>query len=1110
MLLQSWLAAWRRNASRLVGNLRGLRGRRPTRRTPVSPVRPEVLESRCLLTTATIDLANLAPAGVTLYGVDTADFSGRAVSGIGDINGDGYDDVLIGALNSGGSGNATAGAGEGYVVFGKADWSATPSLELSTLDGTNGFILYGTDAADFAGGAVAAGGDVNGDGFNDLLISAYRADGVGNAKSNSGETYVVFGKSNWAATPTVNLGSLNGTNGFTLLGIDASDFAGKALSAAGDVNGDGFGDILIGAPGGDGASNAKDASGESYVVFGKADWSATPTLSLSALNGSNGFTMFGVDVDDASGRAVASAGDVNGDGFGDIIIGAPISDGATNLTSLAGESYVVFGKATWSSTLSLGALNGTAGITLFGVDREDASGTSVSGAGDVNGDGFDDIIIGAPVADGSPNVLESDAGESYVVFGKASWVATPTVALGILNGTNGFIIYGVAPLDANDFTVHSNSGASVSGIGDLNGDGYDDVLIGAPFAADITLDSTNNGQSYVVYGKADWSTTPTLVTSALDGTNGFTVYGAELNDQSAKWVSGAGDFNGDGFVDLLIGAPNGDGSTENNFNSGESYVVFGGDFTSSATQVGTASGETLSGTSGVDKLVGAGGNDQLIGAGGADVLYGSSGDDVITVTSTDFARVNGGNGNDTLKLSGSGLTLDLTTLANNKLRNVELIDIRGNGANTLVLNTLEVLNLTQGSNPDHTANTLRVRRDANDTVTMGTGWVQGANATVNGLNYQVYTQGAARLLLEVPGQSIPDVALSINHATIAEDLGTASVTATLQDPSNVDVTVTLSFSGSAAFPGDYSRSNTQIVIPAGSLTGWVTLTAVSDTDVEPTDTITVGISSVSGGLEFAPGTVSTQILDDDNHAPSFTTTATPSIPENTTAVLTVIALDTDLPAQTVTYSLTGGADKSFFAITAGGVLTFKAAPDFEAPGDAGGNNVYDVQVTADDGFGKTTTQNLSVTVTDVDDVAQANLDLEAQTITWIKKQAPVTVLPQIVVTTSGNLLGTTLTITMNAIGSKKKAADLLTIPSTSAIGTTSGLVYANGKLTMVVTLKEGATQEGIQAVLRGIKFSTKGKGLSTPTRKLDVTLSVPGGATDHVSQTINVFKKAPV
>ena len=1078
---------------------------------PVTPVRPEVLESRCLLTTATIDLANLAPAGVTLYGVDISDFSGRAVAGIGDINGDGYDDVLIGALNSGGSGNAAGGTGEGYVVFGKADWSATPSLELSTLNGTNGFVLYGTDAADFAGGAVAAGGDVNGDGFNDLLISAYRADGTGNAKSNSGETYVVFGKSNWAATPTVTLGSLNGTNGFTLLGIDASDFAGKSLSAAGDVNGDGYGDILIGAPGGDGSNNGKDSSGEAYVVFGKADWSATPTLSLNTLNGTTGFTMFGVDVDDQAGRAVGSAGDVNGDGFSDIIIGAPISDGASNLTSLAGESYVVFGKANWNSTptVALGSLNGTAGFTLFGIDREDASGTSVNGAGDVNGDGFDDIIIGAPVADGVDNVLESDAGESYVVFGKASWSATPTVALSSLNGTNGFIIYGVAPIDANDFTVHSNSGTVVTGIGDLNADGYDDVLIGAPFAADVTLESTNNGQSYIVYGKADWSATPTLVTSGLDGTNGFTVYGAELNDQSAKWVSGAGDFNGDGFVDLLIGAPNGDGYTEDSFNAGESYVVFGGDFTSSATQVGTAAGETLSGTSGVDKIVGADGNDQLIGGGGADVLYGGSGDDVVTVMSTEFARVNGGNGNDTLKLSGNGLTLDLTMLANNKLRNIEVIDIRGNGANTLVLNTLEVLNITQGSNPDHTANTLRVRRDANDTVTMGTGWIQGANTTVGGLTYQVYTQGAARLLLEVPGQSIPDVALSINHATIAEDLGTASVTATLQETSNVDVTVTLSFSGSASFPGDYSRSNTQIVIPAGSLTGSVTLTAVSDTDVEPTETITVGISSVSGGLEFAPGTVSTQILDDDNHAPEFTTTATPNVPENTTAVLTVIALDPDLPAQTVTYSLTGGVDRSLFSITSGGVLTFKAAPDFEAPADVGANNVYDVQVTADDGFGKTTTQNISVTVTDVDDVAQANLDLEPQTITWINKHDPVTVLPQVVVTTSGNLAGTTLTISMNTVGSKKKSADLLTIPSTAGIGTTSGLVYANGKLTMVVTLKEGATQEAIQAVLQGIKFSTKGKGLGTPTRKLDVTLSVPGGATDKVSQTITVVKKAP-
>ena len=288
-----------------------------------------------------------------------------------------------------------------------------------------------------------------------------------------------------------------------------------------------------------------------------------------------------------------------------------------------------------------------------------------------------------------------------------------------------------------------------------------------------------------------------------------------------------------------------------------------------------------------------GGNDTLLGGGGGDVLYGGQGDDTLNVSGTNFARVDGGNGTDTLKLTGSGLNLDLTALANGKLTNIELIDIRGSGGNTLTLNALEVLNLTQASNPGHTANTLRVRRDGNDTVTMGTGWIAAANEVVGGLTYQVFTLGQARLLLEVVGQTPPGVSLNIDHATIAENLGTATVTATLLDPADGQVTINLSFTGSAAFPGDYSRSDIQIVIPSGQSTGSITLTAVSDGDVEVPETINVAITSVTGGLDFSSTAVSTQIIDDDNHAPVFDSDATPEVVENTTAVVTVVALDTD-------------------------------------------------------------------------------------------------------------------------------------------------------------------------------------------------------------------------
>ena len=162
--------------------------------------------------------------------------------------------------------------------------------------------------------AVSAAGDVNGDGFDDLVVGAYRA--VPNGDS-SGASYVVFGKAGGFAA-TINLNTLDGSNGFRLDGVAASDLSGGAVSAAGDVNGDGFDDLVVGA---DGADPNGSRSGASYVVFGKASGFAA-SINLNTLNGSNGFRLDGVATYDQSGRAVSAAGDVNGDGFDDLVVGA--------------------------------------------------------------------------------------------------------------------------------------------------------------------------------------------------------------------------------------------------------------------------------------------------------------------------------------------------------------------------------------------------------------------------------------------------------------------------------------------------------------------------------------------------------------------------------------------------------------------------------------------------------------------------------------------------------------------------------------------------------------------------------------------------------------------
>ena len=149
-------------------------------------------------------------------------------------------------------------------------------------------------------------------------------------------------------TSKINLSNLNGTNGFRINGIDANDYSGYSVSSAGDVNGDGIDDLIIGARGGDPLrnNNTKSSAGESYVVYG-SDTRSAASLDLSDLNGTNGFQINGIDAGDYSGISVSSAGDVNGDGIDDLIIGALNADPDGNTS--AGESYVVYGSDTRSA-----------------------------------------------------------------------------------------------------------------------------------------------------------------------------------------------------------------------------------------------------------------------------------------------------------------------------------------------------------------------------------------------------------------------------------------------------------------------------------------------------------------------------------------------------------------------------------------------------------------------------------------------------------------------------------------------------------------------------------------------------------------------------------------
>jgi Ca2+-binding RTX toxin-like protein len=486
--------------------------------------------------------------GFAINGIAADDFSGRSVSSAGDVNGDGFDDLIIGAYDA--SPNGINRAGQSYVVFGSNSGFAA-GLDLSTLDGSNGFAINGIAASDLSGRSVSSAGDVNGDGFDDLIIGARGADP--NGIFYAGQSYVVFG-SNSGFGASFNLSTLNGSNGFAINGIAAFDRSGWSVSSAGDVNGDGIDDLIIGAK--DASPNGISFAGQSYVVFGSNSGFGAG-LDLSTLNGSNGFAINGIAAYDESGFSVSSAGDVNGDGFDDLIIGAISAD--PNGISSAGQSYVVFGSNSgFGAGLNLEDLNGSNGFAINGIAEFDYSGLSVSSAGDVNGDGIDDLIIGANRADG--NGIRY-AGQSYVVFGSNSGFGAG-LNLEELNGSNGFAINGIGAYD--------NSGGSVSSAGDVNGDGFDDLIIGAQGASPNGI--SDAGQSYVVLG-SNSGFGAGLDLSTLNGSNGFAINGIAAGDLSGRSVSSAGDVNGDGFDDLIIAAltasPNGIRF------AGQSYVVFG-------------------------------------------------------------------------------------------------------------------------------------------------------------------------------------------------------------------------------------------------------------------------------------------------------------------------------------------------------------------------------------------------------------------------------------------------------------------------------------------------------------------------------------------------------
>jgi len=402
-------------------------------------------------------------ADVTMTGEGTLSEFGWSVSTAGDVNNDDYDDVIVGAYAYNNL------VGRAYVYYGGSEMDNTPDVIFTGTEGN----------MDQLGRSVSYVSNANGDEYSDVLV------GARNYEWGIGRSYVYYGSA-----------SMDNVADVTMTGEGTGNEFGWSVSDAGDVNNDGFDDIIVG------ADRYDSYRGRAYIYYGSFEMDSIADVVLTGEEEGINF-----------GYSVSSAGDLNNDGFDDVIVGAPLYD------ALTGRAYIYYGETTMDDEVDL---------IMTGDSEQNWFGVSVSEAGDVNNDGFDDAIAGAFYAAGG-------VGKTYIYYG-------------------GNAMDNIADVTMTGEEANDNFGGQATLAGDVNNDGYDDIIVGA-----IGYDGYT-GRAYIFHGSV-----------VMDNIADLTFTGEEAAGFFGRSVSSARDVNNDGFDDVIVAA------SEYGIFQGRVYIYYGGD-----------------------------------------------------------------------------------------------------------------------------------------------------------------------------------------------------------------------------------------------------------------------------------------------------------------------------------------------------------------------------------------------------------------------------------------------------------------------------------------------------------------------------------------------------